>query len=69
MSIQVDTNERGDGREFFEMLGLSKIIHEMYLADEIDPDSVIQWNFDYVSRKVRDGNTVLFQEPNSLDRT
>jgi hypothetical protein len=66
MSIQVDTNEKGAGREFFELIGNSKDIHDKYLSGGPDDDSVIQWTFDYDHRVVKDGEVVVFSEPSRL---
>jgi hypothetical protein len=66
MSIQVDTNEKGDGREFFELIGNSKEIQQKYLSGGPDDDSVIQWNFYYDNRIVKDGDPVIFSEPSRL---
>jgi hypothetical protein len=66
MSIQVDTNEKGDGREFFELIGNSKEIQQKYLSGGPDDDSVIQWNFYYDNRIVKDGDLVIFSEPSRL---
>jgi hypothetical protein len=66
LSIQVDTTERGDGREFFEIIGNTEAIQRRYLADDVDAEKTIQWTFDYNNRVVKDGNDVIFSEQDRL---
>jgi hypothetical protein len=66
MSIQVDTNDQGDAREFFELIGKSKDIQDKYLSGGPNDDSVIQWSFYYDHRLVKDGDLVVFSEPSRL---
>ena len=66
LSIQVDTTERGDGREFFEIIGDAQMIQSRYLADTVDNDRQIQWTFDYNKRVVKDGPDVIFSEQDRL---
>lgn len=66
MSVQVDTTEKGEGREFFELIGSSKLISQRYLSDQtVD---VIQWEFDYANRVIKDGPAVVFAEADKLDK-
>lgn len=68
LSLQVDTTERGDGREFFELFGDAELIQSRYLADGVDTDKQIQWTFDYGKRVVKDGGDIIFAERDSLDQ-
>ena len=67
MSVQVDTTEKGHGREFFELIGSSQVISERYLSDTADVSKVIQWSIDYDRRVIKDGSVVIFAEPDQLD--
>jgi hypothetical protein len=62
--IQVDTTEKGEGREFFEMIGDGDQFAKRYLTND---STIIDWTFDYAHRQVRDGSLVMFQVPDSLD--
>jgi hypothetical protein len=66
LSIQVDTTEKGDGKEFFEIIGDAQAIQTRYLSDDTDSDKQIQWAFDYAQRVVKDGPDVIFKEQDSL---
>jgi hypothetical protein len=66
LSIRVDTDEPGEGKEFFELSGDAQSIQNRYLADTIDSDSIIKWTFDYKDRVVRDGQDVIFLEQDHL---
>jgi hypothetical protein len=52
-------------REFFELVGSSKLISKRYLSDQTV--GVIQWEFDYANRVIRDGQKVIFAEAEKLD--
>jgi hypothetical protein len=65
LSIQVDTTERGEGREFFEIVGDAQAIQTRYLTDQTS-DKQIQWTFDYDRRVVKDGTDIIFAEQDSL---
>jgi hypothetical protein len=65
MSVQVDTTERGPGREFFELIASSKLISDRYLSDQ--NVGVIRWEFDYANRIIKDGQMVIFAESDKLD--
>ncbi|WFU54643.1 hypothetical protein QA639_34415 [Bradyrhizobium pachyrhizi] len=67
LSLQVDTTEKGDGREFFELIGDAETIQSRYLSDGLDADKQIQWTFDYDKRVVKDGREVIFSERESLE--
>jgi hypothetical protein len=64
ISIQVDTTEKGEGREFFQMVGDSNRLSQKYLESD---KSVIAWAFDYHRRVVKDGNDVIFGVPEELN--
>jgi hypothetical protein len=66
LSVQVDTNEKGAGREFFELIGNGQAIQRRYLSEDIDRDRVIQWTFDFDKRVIKDGDDIIFSEPDSL---
>jgi hypothetical protein len=51
-SVQVDTIEKGNGKEFFELIGNADKISANYLSEGSAPGSLIQWNFDYEHRKI-----------------
>jgi hypothetical protein len=63
LSIQVDTTEKGEGLESFEMIADAKTVQSRYLAED---DKQIQWEFDYNQRVVKDGKDVIFSVPDSL---
>lgn len=65
LSIQVDTTERGEGKEFFELVGDAQAIQARYLADQTS-DKQIQWTFNYAQRVVKDGPDIIFAEQDSL---
>lgn len=67
LSVQVDTTEKGDGREFFELTGDAEFIQRRYLAKAADHERQIQWAFDYDKRVIRDGHDVIFSERDSLE--
>src|SRR5216683_6298796 len=62
LSIQVDTTEKGAGREFFEIIGDAQVIQTRYLSEATDNDRQIQWTFDYDRRVVKDGQDTIFSE-------
>jgi hypothetical protein len=62
--IQVDTTEKGEGRESFQMVGDGRAIAQKYLSSAMP---VIAWTFDYAHRVVMDGNTVIFKVPEQLN--
>jgi hypothetical protein len=62
----VDTNEKGAGQEFFELIGDGQAIQRRYLSEDIDRDRVIQWTFDFDKRVIKDGDDIIFSEPDSL---
>ena len=62
--IQVDTTEKGDGREYFQMVGDGEAIAKKYLASNTE---VISWTFDYDRRTVKDGSVVVFSVPEQLN--
>jgi hypothetical protein len=66
LSIQVDTTEKGPGRESFELIGVTQTIQNRYLAEGIDMDRPIQWVFDYDKRVVKDGPDIIFSEQETL---
>jgi hypothetical protein len=59
LTMKVDTNESGIGKEFFEMRGDALIISKRYLAKS--HHEVIQWTFDYAKRVVTDRNGCVSQ--------
>lgn len=63
MSVQVDTTEKMEGREFFELVGNSEVIASNYLTK---PSGVAQWTFDYEKRTIKDGAQIIFAEPDKL---
>ena len=65
LSIQVDTTERGEGKESFELVGDAQAIQARYLTDQTS-DRQIQWAFDYNRRVVKDGADIIFAEQDSL---
>jgi hypothetical protein len=67
LSVQIDTTEKGNGKEFFELIGSSKRISDLYLTDTGPHSNLIQWNFDYEHRTVKDGNVIIFAEADQLD--
>ncbi len=67
LSLQVDTTEKGEGREFFELTGDADLIQKRYLSETADGDKQIQWTFDYGNRVVKDGHDVIFSERDSLE--
>jgi hypothetical protein len=72
LSIQVDTNEQGEGKEFFEMYGDGKSIAEKYLTvakNSSQHNEVIKWKLDYKNRTVKDGNDIVFSVPGELDES
>lgn len=62
LRVQVDTTEKGEGREFFEMVAPSRKVEEMLGAG-----AVVSWTFDYAQRRIKDGATVVFSTPEELD--
>ncbi len=66
LSIQVDTTEKGEGREFFEIIGDAHAIQTRYLSEGTDNERQIQWTFDYNRRVVRDGPDIIFSEQETL---
>jgi hypothetical protein len=64
--MQVDTLEKGEGKEFFELTGDAHAIQNRYLADSVDSNSTILWTFDYSHRVVRDGPDLIFSEQDTL---
>jgi hypothetical protein len=67
LSVQVDTTEKGAGKEFFELIGSSKRIADKYFSDTGADASIIQWQFDYEHRTIKDGVDLIFAEPDQLD--
>jgi hypothetical protein len=67
LSLQVDTTEKGDGKEFFELTGEADKVQAKYLSENVDSDKPIQWTFDYDKRVVKDGQDVIFSEQESLE--
>lgn len=65
LSVQVDTTERGEGKEFFELIGDAQAIQARYLTDQAS-DRQIQWTFNYDHRVVKDGADIIFAEQESL---
>lgn len=61
MRVQVDTTEKEPGKEFFEMTGDTKAI-----VASFEEGRPIQWKFDYGSRQVKDGDKVIFSEPDTI---
>jgi hypothetical protein len=66
LRIQVDTLEKGEGKEFFELTGDARAIQNQYLAETVDSNNTILWTFDYNHRVVRDGHDVVFSEQDTL---
>ena len=66
LSIQVDTTEKGDGREFFEIIGDAQAIQTRYLSEGTDNERQIQWTFDFNRRVVKDGQDIIFSEQETL---
>jgi hypothetical protein len=62
--IQVDTTEKGEGLEFFQMVGDGQAIAQKYLSSDAQ---VITWTFDYNRRMVKDGNDIVFKVPEALN--
>jgi hypothetical protein len=67
LSVQVDTTEKGGGKEFFELIGSSKRIADKYFSDTGADASIIQGQFDYEHRTIKDGADLIFAEPDQLD--
>ncbi len=67
MRVQVDTTDKGPGREFFELIANAQTICDRYLTNSENPNEVVQWDFDYKNRLIRDGSTIIFTEPDRLD--
>ena len=67
LSVQIDTTEKGPGRETFEMIGSAKVISERYLSNTGPKSNLAQWVFDYNQRTIKDGPTILFAEADKLD--
>ena len=66
LSIQVDTTEKGPGRESFELIGAAQTVQNRYLSEGVDIDRPIQWVFDYDKRVVKDGQDIIFSEQDTL---
>jgi len=69
LQIQVDTNEKGEGREFFEMIGDGKWISDRYLSDRNENSGdgrIIKWTLDYDKKVVTDGEKVILSVPTSV---
>lgn len=62
--IHIDTTEKGEGREYFQMVALSDELTKRYLSNDRD---VIQWTFDYGNRVIKDGDEIIFAEPQQLE--
>jgi hypothetical protein len=67
MRVQVDTTEKGPGKESFELIGDADKIAANYLGESSAPRSLVQWDFDYEHRKITDGGTVVFAVPAKFD--
>lgn len=65
LTIQVETNEKDDDKQFFEMTGDGETIVKRYFANP--STQVIKWVFDYETRTIKDGDTVIFRVPDRLD--
>jgi hypothetical protein len=62
LRVQVDTTEKGDGREFFEMVAASKSVEDL-----LNAGGAVSWTFDYAQRRIKDGSSVVFSIPEELD--
>jgi hypothetical protein len=64
IDVTIETNEKGPGKERFRMTSEAAKI-EPYLRN---PNTVIKWQFDYGTRKIKDGAKVLFEERDPSER-
>ncbi|WP_105402951.1 DUF308 domain-containing protein [Neorhizobium sp. T7_12] len=64
LTIQVDTTEFDETKQFFKLMGDAATIQKAYLASA--EGNFIQWNFDYANRRVMDGNKVIFSEAGTI---
>jgi hypothetical protein len=64
IDVTIETTEKGPGKERFRMTSEATII-EQYLRN---PNTVIKWQFDYATRKIKDGNKILFEERDPSER-
>lgn len=62
LRVQVDTTEKGDGLEFFEMMAASKTVEDL-----LNAGGAVSWTFDHAQRRIKDGSTVVFAIPQELD--
>ncbi len=61
MRMQVDTTEKEEGKEYFELIGDTKVIRAAF-----DDGKPVQWRFDYKARQVKNGSVVLMAEQDML---